>query len=90
MLEAVQLYLTAVFDFELWGPSAVVYTTFENSCGSVPNRLPESEMFRGGEITGNPCLEIRSAGAGTLEVFLGDEAFNFNSFDRVWFNLSTD
>ncbi len=47
-------------------------------------------MFRGGEITGNLCWEIRSADAGALEMFLDDEAFNFNSFDHVWFKLSTD
>ena len=67
------------------GPSGVVYSTFENSCGVIPNELPDPELFRGGQILGAECWEIASTDADSLVMLLDP---NFYAEDkRVWFSL---
>ena len=67
------------------GASGVVYTTFENSCGVIPNELSDPELFRGGQIEGAECWEIPSADADSL-VMLLEPAF-LTEGKRVWFSL---
>ena len=51
------------------GQSAVTYTTFNNSCGVIPDDLPDPLTFTGGSIVGNLCWEITSSDAGSLIVY---------------------
>jgi hypothetical protein len=48
------------------GPSAVVYSTFQNSCGVVPDELPDPEVFPGGVIEGNECWAVPTTDAASL------------------------
>jgi hypothetical protein len=49
------------------GDSNVAYTTFEDSCGVVPDELPKTtELFTGGTVEGNVCWAIRSGDASSL------------------------
>ena len=45
------------FDYSLIGDNRVVYTTFENSCGIIPDEL-NAELFAGGRAEGNICFQI--------------------------------
>lgn len=48
----------SLFDlnFKVVGPSAVVFTTFDPSCGAVPDALDTlAELFPGGVVEGNLC-----------------------------------
>lgn len=67
------------------GASAVSYSTFEDSCGVIPNELPDSETFTGGTITGNLCWDIRSADAGSLVLY--DNPFLDSKQQRVYLSL---
>lgn len=51
------------------GASGVSYSTFENSCGVIPDELPDAEVFSGGTITGNECWAIRSSDASSLVLY---------------------
>ena len=44
-------------EFKLVGSSAVKFSTFDNSCGEVPDRL-SADLFPGGVAEGNVCFEI--------------------------------
>ena len=67
------------------GPSGLVYTTFENSCGVIPNVLLDPELFKGGQIEGAECWEIASADADSLVMILNPEFLSDGK--RVWFSL---
>lgn len=67
----------SLFDlnFKAIGPSGVVLTTFDPSCGVVPNGLDSLvELFPGGTVEGNICWVARAGDAVDLmmmlEVFL--------------------
>lgn len=51
------------------GDGGNVYSTFEDSCGVVPDALSSAETFSGGTIEGNICFEVRSTDAPSLRVF---------------------
>lgn len=51
------------------GNSAVSYSTFENSCGVIPNEISDTETFTGGTVTGNVCWEVQSSDTGSLVMF---------------------
>ena len=67
------------------GDSAVVYTTSKNSCGVIPNELPNPELFTGGEIEGAECWQIASADADSLAMLV--EPGFLSDGERVWFSL---
>ena len=67
------------------GNGGVVYTTFSDSCGVIPNELPDPELFTNGEIEGYECWQIASDDAESLMMFL-EPAFLSDS-PRVWFSL---
>ena len=72
------------FSLKTLGQSGVVYTTFENYCGVIPDELPTfTELFTGGALRGWQCWQISSADTDSL-LLLVDEDFGET---RVWFNL---
>ena len=48
------------------GSAAVVYTTFENRCGVIPEPMPETDVFTGGQVEGNVCWAVPAAEAASL------------------------
>jgi hypothetical protein len=61
------------FRLRALGASAVTKTTFGNSCGVIPDDLPDPEVFAGGVVSGNVCWEIPSSDA--LSMLLYDDPF---------------
>ena len=51
------------------GPSGVVKTTFNNSCGVVPDSLADPDVYPSGTIEGNVCWEIPSSDAAGMALF---------------------
>ncbi len=77
-----------LFSFELKavGQSAVVFTTYLNSCGAIDDGLPIlTELFTGGAVKGWTCWQIPSADADTLLLLLDDWLGLGGT--RVWFDL---
>ena len=75
------------FRLKALGDGGVVYTTFENSCGVIPNEFPSyTELFTNGQLEGVACWQISSADADSLILIVESD---FASFDdqRVWFSL---
>ena len=68
-------------DFKVVGQSAVVRTTYGDSCGVIPDELPEPELFTGGQIEGWLCWQILEADQDSLELF-----WDFPKV-RFWFSL---
>ena len=68
------------------GAGGVVYTTFEDSCGVIPDELPNPELFMNGTIEGNECWQIASTDADSLLVFLEPEGWSDEK--RTWFSLA--
>ncbi len=68
------------------GDGGVVYSTFGNSCGVIPDSLPNPELFTNGTIEGNVCWEIASADTDSL-LMLFDREFLSTEGNRVWFSL---
>lgn len=68
------------------GDGGVVYTTFANSCGVIPNGLPNPELFTNGTIEGNVCWQIAYADVDSLLMML-DREFLSTEGNRVWFSL---
>jgi hypothetical protein len=68
------------------GASAVSYSTFDNSCGSLPDPLPDSETFTGGSFSGNVCWAIRSGDAESL-VMYDDPLSVISNTNRVYMSL---
>jgi len=63
--------------FKAVGPSAVVMTTFDPSCGVIPESLDTlAELFEGGVVEGNVCWSVLPSDVDDLtmliEVFLED------------------
>jgi hypothetical protein len=61
--------LDAGFRFRAVGPAGVVYTTFGDSCGVIPDEYEDPETFSGGTTEGNLCWEVRSSDASGLLAF---------------------
>ena len=68
------------------GASGIVYSTFENSCGVIPNELPDPELFTGGTVEGAECWSIASEDADSLTLILEEGLFTFSD-ERAWFAL---
>jgi HEAT repeat protein len=67
------------------GASNVAYSTFENSCGVIPNPISDAEVFTGGCIEGYIGWEIRSIDAKSLVMY--DSPLSFGNTERVYFQL---
>jgi hypothetical protein len=65
--------LDSSFGARAVGASNVAYTTFDNSCGVLPEpnlQLDDPQVFTGGTVTGYAaCWHIRSSDAGSLVMF---------------------
>jgi hypothetical protein len=68
------------------GSAAVSYSTFQDHCGVIPDRISSADVFTGGTITGNVCWAIRSSDAGSLVMY--DDPFLGNSASKKFFALS--
>jgi hypothetical protein len=67
------------------GASRVLRSTFEHSCGVIPDEIIDATVFPGGGVEGNVCFEIPSGDAGTL--VLVDVGESFDAADRRFFAL---
>lgn len=59
----------ASFRLRAVGAAAVSYSTFENSCGVIPDEISDADVFPGGTIEGNVCWAIRSSDADSLVMY---------------------
>jgi hypothetical protein len=62
------------------GASAVSYTTFERSCGVIPDPLSDTTVFTGGAIEGNVCWQVAASDVASLVMYdapLGSDAMTF-------------
>jgi hypothetical protein len=78
--------LRGSYRFRLLGASAVVLSTFKNSCGVTPNGLTytEVEVISGGTISGNLCWQVPGSDVARLVMFDADPVVKAQ---RVWFAL---
>ena len=72
--------------YEAVGESAVAYTTYEDSCGSIPDRIPTTDVFTGGMVSGNLCWSVRSEDVASLVMYI-QPLFSSDESDRVFFAL---
>ena len=60
------------------GAAGVSYSTFEDSCGVIPDEISAAEVFTGGTVTGNECWQVRSSDVSSLVLYddplLGDDS----------------
>ena len=71
------------------GDGGVVYTTFGDSCGVIPDALPDPELFTNGTIEGNECWQIASSDVDSLLMILEPD-FLSDDGTRVWFSLQAE
>ena len=78
-------YFDGGFRLRTLGLGGVAYTTFDNSCGVIPNELPDPELFTSGTIGGAVCWNIASSDADSLVLMVG--AAFLSEQGRAWFGL---
>ena len=68
------------------GNGGVVYT---NNCAynSIPDSIPNPELFKNGQIEGNDCWEIASSDADSLVLFVEPDQ-RYSGHSRFWFSLT--
>lgn len=66
------------------GQSSVAYSSYEDSCGEIPDELPSREVFSGGTITGNVCWSIESGDTESLVMYFR----NADQDNRVFLSLT--
>ena len=71
------------------GIGGVVYTTFADSCGVIPDDLPDPELFTNGTVEGNVCWEVADDDVDSLQMFLDSGLFSglLSDTPRTWFAL---
>ena len=69
-------------DFRLVGSSAIIFSSFEQSCGVIPDDL-DAELFLGGMVEGNVCFEIPES---ETDLILFYDPF-FGSAERRWMRM---
>lgn len=67
------------------GPSGVALSTFENSCGVIPDPISNATVFPGGNVTGNVCWSVATGDVGGLVLF--DKYFLSSSADWTFLSL---
>lgn len=73
-------------NFNAVGASNVGYTTFQDSCGVLPDdAMATGELFAGGHIEFNVCWQVTASDAGSLVMYVEDFV-NFDAED-TWFSL---
>ncbi len=68
------------------GPANVSYSTFEHSCGVIPDEISDREVFTGGTIRGNVCWEVLSSDAANLLMY--DYPFWAERYVTTFFRLT--
>lgn len=74
------------FRLRVVGAGAVSYSAFEDSCGVIPDRVSDAEVFAGGTIEGNVCWSVETSDVASL-VMYDDSFLSFGSSDRRWWLL---
>jgi len=70
--------------FEAVGASSVSYTTYDPSCGVIPNDLATvNEIFPGGTLEGTVCFQVTAEDADSLVMYV-EPSFSLEE-QRVWF-----
>ncbi len=54
------------------GPSNVTFTTFNNSCGVIPDPISSTQVFPGGVIAGNVCWQVPTTDVAGLVMYDAD------------------
>jgi len=68
------------------GSNNVAYTTFQNSCGVIPEDLTfGSEVYTNGSLEGNVCWQVSSSEVGSLVMF--DDNFSIGGGTREYLGL---
>lgn len=63
-------YLDSGVRFRALGPSGESYKTFEDSCGVIPDRIPDDDKVPAdGTISGNICWQVRTEDADSLKMY---------------------
>ena len=70
-------------DFTFAGSRNVGYTTFQDSCGVVPDRLESNDVFRGGTVEGNICFQTGQ----TEDGFALYTSLSFEEENVRWFSV---
>lgn len=73
------------FRLRALGPANVSYSTFEDSCGVIPDEISDREVFTGGTIRGNVCWQVLSTDAGNLLMY--DDPFLADRYVTTFFRL---
>ena len=74
------------FRLKALGDGGVVYSTFDNSCGVIPDELPDPELFTNGTIEGNECWQVATDDVDSLLMILEADLLSFSD-ERAWFAL---
>ncbi len=75
-------------NFQAVGTSNSSYTTFDNSCGVVPDDpFSTSELFEGGVVEFNICWAVASIDVDSLVMYV-EPLFSLND-EPVWFSLGS-
>lgn len=72
----------ASFRLRAVGSNNVELSTFENSCGVIPDEISSATVFSGGTIEGNICFQVRTSEVWSLVLY--DDG-SFRDSDRRWF-----
>jgi hypothetical protein len=67
------------------GSAALSYSTFQDSCGVIPDPISSADVFTGGTIAGNLCWAVRTSDVGSLVMY--DDPFLGNSASQKFFAL---
>ena len=68
-------------DFKFVGSLGVLYSTFQQSCGVIPDEL-DADLFLGGIAEGNVCIQIPVEESDLIMVY--EQFFSFDDDDRLW------
>lgn len=76
----------ADLSFKAVGQSNVAYSTYDPSCGVVPNELGFDEVFPGGTLEGTVCFQVEEQDVGSLVMYV-EPSFSFTDDDRAWLDV---
>lgn len=78
----------ASYRLRVVGPKSVSYSTFDNSCGVIPDEITDAEVFSGGTIEGNVCWAVKEEDAENLVMY--DDPLSFDDVERVFLSLDSE
>ena len=68
------------------GGAALEYTSFDDSCGVIPDEFTDNDAFTGGTLEGNVCWSVRSSDANSLVMY--DIGEFLADADSIYFSLA--